>query len=98
MARPLDKKTRTKAWILLVLVIIAMCIPMRTQRKSGTVNYRALVWSLTRLHEPAVEDHRMGLRTGTELRVLGHVVRSSVIFTPDDIATTLTPAGEEGTS
>ena len=37
MARPIDKKTRTKAWILLVLVLIAMCIPMRTQQKSGTV-------------------------------------------------------------
>ena len=98
MARPIDKKTRTKAWILLVLVLIAMCIPMRTQQKSGTVTYRAVVWSLTRLHEPAVEEHRMGLRTGEEWRIFGHIVHSSVVFTPDDIATTIAPAGEEGTS
>mgnify|MGYP007070207109 CR=1 FL=1 len=93
MAEKMDKKTRTKAWILLIAVIIAMLIPMRTQYKDGgTTVYRAVLYSVTKRHTLAVEDHRRGLRIGTEVRVLFWEVYNDVAFIPDDIETTLSPA------
>ena len=65
MGKPLDKKTRTKAWILLIAVILAFLIPMRTQYKDGgTVRYKAMLYSVTKWHELAVENHRPGAKTG----------------------------------
>ena len=94
MAEKLDKKTRNKAWILLALVIIAMCIPMRTAYKDGgTVKYRAVLYSVTKRHSLAVSDHRRGYDIGTEVRVLFWEVYNDVTFVPDNIETTLSPAG-----
>lgn len=93
MAQKLDKKTRRKASLLLIAVIIAMLIPMRTQYKDGgTTAYRAVLYSVTKRRSLAVEEHRRGLYTGTEVRVLFWEVYNDVAFVPDDIETTLSPA------
>lgn len=96
MGKPLDKKTRTKAWILLAAVIIAMLIPMRTQYKDGgTVVYRAILYSVTKQHSLAVSEHRKGCNIGTEVRILFWEVYSDVEFVPDDIETQLSPGTQD---
>ncbi|MBR1898540.1 MAG: hypothetical protein IJ825_06635 [Oscillospiraceae bacterium] len=97
MAQTLDKKTRRKAWILLIAVILAMLIPMRTQYKDGgTVTYQAVLYTVTKRHSLAQEDHRMGLRTGTEVRVLFWEVYNDVEFVPNEIEATMSPGKQVG--
>ena len=94
MGKPLDKKTRTKAWILLIAVLIAMLIPMRVQyQDGGTVLYRAVLYRVEKSHAAAVEEHRKGFLTAHEVRILFWQVYDDVVFVPDDIETTLSPAG-----
>ena len=96
MAERLDKKSRRKAWILLILVIIAMLIPMRRQYKDGgTVRYDAVAYSVVKRHELAVQEHRRGVYIGTEVRILFWQVYDDVEFVPDNIETTLSPAGDD---
>ena len=95
MAKKLDKRSRRKAWILLILVIIAMLIPMhRGYKDGGTEIYFAVLYHVARVHELAVQEHRGGYRTGTQVRILFWQVYDDVEFVPDDIETTLSPAGE----
>lgn len=96
MGKTLDKKTRTKAWILLAAVILAMLIPMRTQYKDGgTVRYRAILYAVTRQHSLAVSDHRQGYQIGTKVRILFWDVYSDVEFVPDNIETQLSPGTQD---
>ncbi len=96
MGKPLDKKTRTKAWILLAAVIIAMLIPMQSGYKDGgTVKYQAVLYSVTKWHELTIEDHRNGYTTGTTVRVLFWEVYRDVEFVPDDIETQLSPGTQD---
>ena len=93
MAEKLDKKSRRKARILLILVIIATLIPMyRGYKDGGTVSYDAVAYSVTKWHEIAVQEHRRGYYIGTEVRILFWQVYDDVIFVPDDIETQLSPA------
>ena len=93
MAERLDKKTRTKAVILLILVIAALFIPMyRGYKDGGTVSYDAVAYSVTKWHEIAVQEHRGGYRIGTTVRILFWQVYDDVEFVPDDIETQLFPA------
>ena len=93
MGKTLDKKTRRKAWILLILVLVALLIPMRTQYKDGgTVRYKAMLYTVTKWHAAAVEDHRTGSKTGTTVRILRWDVYDNTEFVPDDINTVLSPA------
>lgn len=95
MAERLDQKSRRKAWILLILVVIAMLIPMYSGYKDGgTVSYDAVLYSVIQRHEIAVQEHRRGYYIGTEVRILFWQVYNDVEFVPDDIETTLSPAGE----
>ena len=95
MTERLDQKSRRKAWILLILVVIAMLIPMRIQYKDGgTVRYAAVAYSVVKRHELAVQEHRRGCLTGTQVRILFWEVYDDVEFVPDNIETTLSPAGE----
>ena len=97
MAQTLEKKPRRKAWILLIAVVIAMLIPMRTQYKDGgTVTYRAVLYSVTKRHALAVENHRTGVRTGTEVRVLFWEVYNDVEFVPNEIEATMSPGKQVG--
>jgi hypothetical protein len=94
MGKALDKKTRKKAWILLILVLAAMLIPVRIQYKDGgTVRYRAILYRVEKAHALAVEEHRRGYHTGTRVYLLSFCVYNDVVFVPDDIHTTLSPAG-----
>ena len=94
MGKALDKKTRTKAWILLIAVLLAMLIPMRVQyQDGGTVRYRAILYRVEKAHAAAVEEHRKGFLTGTRVYLLSLCVYDDVVFVPDDIETTLSPAG-----
>lgn len=94
MAQKLDKKTRIKAWILLAVVLIAMCIPMRQGLKDGgTIYYTAILYRVTMRHAETIEDHRSGLRTGTEVRVLFWEVYDDTVFIPDEIESVISPAG-----
>ena len=93
MAKKLDKRSRRKAWVLLILVVIAMLIPMYCGFKDGgTVQYRAVLYSVTQRHEIAVQEHRRGYYIGTEVRILFWQVYDDVEFVPDDIETQLSPA------
>ncbi len=96
MAERLDKKSRRKAWILLILVIIAMLIPMhRGYKDGGTEIYFAVLYHVARVHELAVQEHRSGYYIGTEVRILFWQVYDDVEFVPDNIETTLSPAGDD---
>ncbi len=96
MAKKLDKRSRRKAWILLILVVIAMLIPMYSGCKDGgTVSYDAVLYSVTQRHEIAVQEHRRGYYIGTEVRILFWQVYDDVEFVPDNIETTLSPAGDD---
>ncbi len=93
MGKVLDKKTRIKAWILLISVIIAMLIPMRIQYKDGgTIDYKAMLYTVTKHHALTVEDYHTGYRTGTTVRILFWNVYENTEFVPDDINTVLSPA------
>lgn len=86
-----DPKIRRRLWILLAAVLIAMLIPMR-QVSGGTVQYKAVLYGVTQEHSTGVADHRRGHYSGTRVRVLAFEVYNSVVFVPDDIEHTLTPA------
>ena len=93
MTLQLDKKTRIKAWILLAAVLLGLLIPIRHVYKDGkTVSYRAMLYSVTKWDSEAVENHRTGKKTGTQVKILVWDVYDTVTFVPDDIETTLSPA------
>jgi hypothetical protein len=88
------RKVRTKACILLALVIIAMLIPIRHGKDDGgTVTYRAMLYSVTKWNALAVQDHRTGVKTGTTVHILFWDVYDDQQFVPDNIDTVLSPAG-----
>lgn len=96
MAEKLDKKSRRKAWILLALVMIAMLIPMhRGYKDGGTESYTAVLYSVKKVHGLAVSCNHRGYQTGTQVRVLFWEVYNDVEFVPNDIETTLSPAGDD---
>ena len=96
MAKKLDKRSRRKAWVLLILVVIAMLIPMYCGFKDGgTVQYRAVLYSVTKWHHFTVQDHLQGYEIGTQVRILFWEVYNDVQFVPDNIETTLSPAGDD---
>ena len=93
MGTQTDQKTRVKAWLLLISVLIAMLIPIRTAYKDGgTVRYRAMLYSVTKWNALAVESYRTGVKTGTQVHVLFWDVYNDVEFVPDNIETVLSPA------
>ncbi|MCR5718349.1 MAG: hypothetical protein K6F80_04860 [Oscillospiraceae bacterium] len=88
-----DKKTRTKTVVFLILLLLMMLIPMRIQMKDGgTVDYKAMLYSVRKWHALTVEDHRTGVLTGTQVHILFWDVYNNVHFVPDNIETVLSPA------
>ncbi len=93
----IDEASRKKTLILLIIVLIAMLIPMKTQYKDGgTVRYQAMLYSVTKRHSLASQESAngsvMGIITGTEIRVLFWEVYNDSAFVPDPIEHVLSPA------
>jgi len=88
----IDEKSRKKAFILLIVVIIAMLMPMKIQYKDNTVEYKAILYSVTTLHRPATQDHRTGYLNGKQIRILIFTVYDDSVFVPNNIDNVLSPA------
>lgn len=88
----IDEKTRKKAWILLILVIIAMLLPMKILYKDGgTVQYKALLYCYTQYHSLTVENYRAGYRTGKEIKIFGLTVYDDTEFVANHTDDVLSP-------
>ncbi|MDE5736785.1 MAG: hypothetical protein K2H93_00290 [Oscillospiraceae bacterium] len=89
---------RKKAWILLILVVIAMLIPMKKQyNHGGMVKYTAIAYQIIKLHDDNACDmfqgsHWFGKKIGTEIRIFGMKVYDSVEFVPNNMDVVLSPA------
>ncbi len=89
----LDAASRKKALILLILIFIAFLIPMKIQYKDGgTVEYRAILYSVQKNHALKTENYRTGYLIGTEVRILNFTVYDDSEFVPDNIEHVLSPA------
>ena len=89
----LDAASRKKALILLILIFIAFLIPMKIQYKDGgTVEYKAVLYSVTNLHQLTAQNYRTGTIQGTEIRILFWTVYDNSEFVPDNIEHVLSPA------
>lgn len=89
----LDAKSRKKALLLLIIIIIAMLIPMKiTHKDGGTVEYKALLYSVIQWHQIASQDYHTGIIQGTEIRILFSTVYHNAEFIPDHIEHVLSPA------
>ena len=89
----LDAASRKKALILLILIFIAFLIPMKIQYKDGgTVEYKAVLYSVINLHQLTSQNYRTGTTQGTEIRILFWTVYDNSEFVPDDIEHVLSPA------
>ncbi|MBE6876036.1 MAG: hypothetical protein E7496_04810 [Ruminococcus sp.] len=73
--------------------MIAMLIPMKTQYKDGgTVEYKAVLYSVRKNHSLKTENYRTGCLIGTEVRILNLTVYDDSEFVPDNIEHVLSPA------
>ena len=89
----LDQKSRKKALLLLIIIFLAMLIPMKIQYKDGgTVEYKAVLYSVTELHEITSQNYRLGTIQGRKIRVFFWNVYDNTEFIPDDIEHVLSPA------
>ncbi len=89
----LDEKSRKKALLLLIILMIAMLIPMKIQYKDGgTVAYKAVLYSVTNLHQLTTQNYRTGTIQGTEISILFWTVYDNSQFVPDNIEHVLSPA------
>ncbi len=89
----LDQKSRKKALLLLIVLFLAMLIPMKIQHtEGGTVQYKAVFYSVIQHHEQASQNYRLGTVEGTEIRILFWKVYDNSEFVPDKIEHVLSPA------
>lgn len=89
----MDSKTRKKLIIFIVVLLIAMLIPVRSDYKDGgTVRYQAIAYNVTKWHALQIENYRQGIYTGTEVSVFGFTVYNDAEFVPDEIEHSLSPA------
>ena len=89
----LDKTFRKKVLLLLIVILTAMLIPMKIHfRDGGTIEYKAVLYSVTNLHRLTSQNNRFGTLQGTRIRVLCFNVYDDAEFIPDDIEHVLSPA------
>ncbi len=69
-----------------------MLIPIKIQQKDGTIQYKAVFYSVTDFHQPASQNYRLGTIQGRKIRVLFWNVYDTTEFIPDDIEHVLSPA------
>ena len=70
-----------------------MLIPMKIQYKDGgTVEYKAVLYSVYHYHAAKIQNYREGFLTGTEIRILNFTVYDNSEFVPDSIEHVLSPA------
>lgn len=76
-----NKKSRKAIWIILAVVAaVVLLLPVKLRYKDGgSVEYKALLYSVTKYHAIAGEFDADGnfveqYRVGTEVKLLGHTV------------------------
>lgn len=66
-----------------ILILLVMLIPVyREMDDGGSREYSAILYSVTQRHAMSREEGDVGYLTGTEIRLLGFKVYSSVQFVP----------------
>lgn len=89
---------RKKAWILLILIVIAMLIPIKYDNNSGIKEYRAVAYQIIKYNDNNACDmfqgsHWFGKKTGTEIKIFGMIkIYDSVKFVPNNADVVLSPA------
>lgn len=72
-----------KITIIALLAALALLLPVRLAYKDGgSVEYRAILYSVTKRHAMTVQNGQEGFCVGTEVRILSFEVYNDVEFTP----------------
>ncbi len=93
-----NSNMRKKAWILLILVMVAMLIPVKYDSNNGRKEYRAIAYQIVKYHDNNACDifqgsHWFGKKIGTEIKIFGFLKSyDSVKFVPNHADVVLSPA------
>lgn len=78
------KKISIKKTVIVILAVLALLLPVRLVYKDGgSVEYRAILYSVTKRHELADQNGQEGFLVGTEVKLLSFEVYNDVEFAAD---------------
>lgn len=77
------KKWSAKKTVIVILAALVLLFPIQLGYKDGgSVEYRAILYSVTKRHTITFQNEQDGFLVGTEIKILFFEVYNDVEFTP----------------
>ncbi len=75
---------KKKVLVVLAIALILMLIPIKSHLKDGgTVEYRAVLYKVSKIHSMTVNENQKGYNVGTVIEIFGFEIYNNVEFSTD---------------